>query len=131
MNDLSKAAGSLKANWLEVGDESAGQRIDNFLVARLKGVPKSHIYRVLRSGEVRVNSGRIKPDYRLKVGDRIRIPPIRTSPSAPKAKPAEFPIVYEDAVLLVVDKPSGAAVHGGSGISFGVIESLRASRPQT
>ncbi|MEA3195085.1 MAG: rRNA pseudouridine synthase [Betaproteobacteria bacterium] len=131
MNDLSKAAGSLRANWLEAGEESAGQRIDNFLVARLKGVPKSHIYRVLRSGEVRVNSGRIKPDYRLKLGDKVRIPPMRVSPEKPKARPAEFPIVHEDAALLVVDKPSGVAVHGGSGVSFGVIESLRASRPQT
>jgi len=86
---------------------------------------------VLRSGEVRVNSGRIKPDYRLKIGDRIRIPPIRTSSTPPKAKAAEFPIVHEDAALLVIDKPAGVAVHGGSGVSFGVIESLRASRPQT
>jgi len=127
MNDLSKAA----VSYLEVGEESAGQRIDNFLVARLKGVPKSHIYRVLRSGEVRANSGRIKPDYRLKVGDRIRIPPVRVSQAKPKARPAEFPVVYEDAAILVVDKPSGVAVHGGSGVSFGVIESLRAARPQT
>ena len=127
MNDLSKA----RANWLEVGEESEAQRIDNFLVARLKGVPKSHIYRVLRSGEVRVNSGRIKPDYRLKVGDKVRIPPMRLSPEKPKARPAEFPIVHEDAALLVIDKPAGVAVHGGSGVSFGVIESLRASRPQT
>jgi 23S rRNA pseudouridine955/2504/2580 synthase len=127
MNDLSKA----RANWLEVGEESAAQRIDNFLVSRLKGVPKSHIYRVLRSGEVRVNSGRIKPDYRLKVGDKVRIPPMRLSPEKPKARPAEFPIVHEDAALLVIDKPVGVAVHGGSGVSFGVIESLRASRPQT
>jgi 23S rRNA pseudouridine955/2504/2580 synthase len=127
MNDLSKAA----VSYLEVGEESAGQRIDNFLVARLKGVPKSHIYRVLRSGEVRANSGRIKPDYRLKLGDRIRIPPVRVSAEKPKARPAELPIVHEDAAILVVDKPSGVAVHGGSGVSFGVIESLRAARPQT
>src|SRR5262245_27242345 len=128
MNDLSKA----RVSWAEVGEENASQRIDNFLVARLKGVPKSHIYRVLRSGEVRVNSGRVKPDYRLKIGDRIRIPPVRTASSAPrKAKPAEFPIVHEDPAILVVDKPAGVAVHGGSGVSFGVIESLRAARPQT
>jgi len=126
MNDLSKA----QAKWLEVGEESEAQRIDNFLVARLKGVPKSHIYRVLRSGEVRVNSGRIKPDYRLKVGDKVRIPPMRVSSEKPKARPGEFPIVHEDEALLVVDKPSGVAVHGGSGVSFGVIESLRAARPQ-
>src|SRR6266581_4375943 len=83
MNDLSKA----RATWLEVGEESAAQRIDNFLFRRLKGVPKSHVYRVLRSGEVRVNSGRVKPEYRLKVGDRIRIPPVRTSGEKAKARP--------------------------------------------
>src|SRR6185503_9968439 len=87
--------------------------------------------RVLRSGEVRVNSGRVKPEYRLQPGDRVRVPPIRVSQQQrPKAKPAEFPVVHEDAAILVVDKPSGVAVHGGSGVSFGVIESLRASRPQ-
>ena len=126
MNDLSKA----RATWLEVGEESAAQRIDNFLFRQLKGVPKSHVYRVLRSGEVRVNSGRVKPDYRLQTGDRIRIPPVRTSSKTVRARPAEFPIVYEDAALLVLDKPAGTAVHGGSGVSFGVIESLRAARPQ-
>jgi 23S rRNA pseudouridine955/2504/2580 synthase len=127
MNDLSKA----RVTWLEVGEESATQRIDNFLLRRLKGVPKSHVYRVLRSGQVRVNSGRVKPEYRLQLGDRIRLPPVRVSEPKPNhAKPAEFPIVYEDAALLVVDKPSGTAVHGGSGVSFGVIESLRAARPQ-
>ena len=130
MNDLSKAAGAPKVSWLEVGEESAAQRIDNFLIARLKGVPKSHVYRVLRSGEVRVNSGRVKPDYRLKVGDKIRIPPVRVSTAKPKARPAEFPIAHEDDAILVVDKPAGVAVHGGSGVSFGVIESLRAARPQ-
>jgi len=126
MNDLSKA----RATWLEVGEESAAQRIDNFLLRRLKGVPKSHVYRVLRSGQVRVNSGRVKPEYRLQAGDRIRIPPVRTAAKPPTAKPAEFPIVHEDAALLVIDKPAGVAVHGGSGVSFGVIESLRAARPQ-
>ena len=126
MNDLSKA----RARWLEVGEEAAAQRVDNFLLRHLKGVPKSHVYRVLRSGEVRVNSARVKPDYRLQPGDRVRLPPIRVSISkAPKAKPAEFPIVYEDAALLALDKPAGVAVHGGSGVSFGVIESLRAARP--
>ena len=127
MNDLSKA----RATWLEVGEESAAQRIDNFLLRRLKGVPKSHVYRVLRSGEVRVNSGRVKPEYRLKPGDRIRLPPVRVSErKAPIAQPLEFPVVYEDAALLVIDKPAGVAVHGGSGVSYGVIESLRAARPQ-
>ena len=126
MNDLSKA----RATWLEVGEESAAQRIDNFLLRRLKGVPKSHVYRVLRSGEVRVNSGRVRPDYRLQVGDRIRVPPIRIAPRPALARPSQFPIVFEDAALLVIDKPAGVAVHGGSGVSYGVIESLRAARPQ-
>src|SRR5438128_9079380 len=126
MNDLSKA----RATWLEVGEESAAQRIDNFLLRRLKGVPKSHVYRVLRSGQVRVNSGRVGPDYRLQMGDRVRLPPVRVSTAVKPAKPAEFPVVYEDAALLVIDKPAGVAVHGGSGVSYGVIESLRAARPQ-
>src|SRR3989441_13237656 len=126
MNDLSKA----RATWLEVGEESAAQRIDNFLLRRLKGVPKSHVYRVLRSGQVRVNSGRVAPDYRLKIGDRVRLPPVRVSTAVKTAKPAEFPVVHEDASILVVDKPAGVAVHGGSGVSFAVIESLRAARPQ-
>jgi 23S rRNA pseudouridine955/2504/2580 synthase len=127
MNDLSKA----RANTLQVGEEAAAQRIDNFLLRHLKGVPKSHVYRVLRSGEVRVNSGRVKPEYRLQAGDRVRVPPIRTSQkSSSKAKPVSFPVVYEDPALLVVDKPAGVAVHGGSGVSFGVIESLRAARPE-
>jgi 23S rRNA pseudouridine955/2504/2580 synthase len=127
MNDLSKA----RATTLEVGEEAAAQRIDNFLLRHLKGVPKSHVYRVLRSGEVRVNSGRVKPEYRLQPGDRVRVPPIRVSQEQKtRAKPAEFPVVHEDGALLVVDKPAGVAVHGGSGVSYGVIESLRASRPQ-
>ena len=128
MKDLSKP----QVTWLEVGEEGDAQRIDNFLLRRLKGVPKSHVYRVLRSGEVRVNSGRVKPEYRLRVGDRVRVPPVRVSASGPRpqSQPAEFPVVYEDPSLLVVDKPSGVAVHGGSGVSYGVIESLRAARPQ-
>ncbi|MGQ0547928.1 MAG: RluA family pseudouridine synthase [Betaproteobacteria bacterium] len=130
MNDLSKAAARPGVTWLEVGEEAAAQRIDNFLLRRLKGVPKSHVYRVLRSGEVRVNSGRVKPEYRLKAGDRIRVPPIRVAAAPPAAKPAVFPVVFEDSSLLVIDKPAGVAVHGGSGVSFGVIESLRAARPQ-
>jgi 23S rRNA pseudouridine955/2504/2580 synthase len=128
MKDLSKA----RATLLEVGEEGDAQRIDNFLLRRLKGVPKSHVYRVLRSGEVRVNSGRVKPDYRLQIGDKVRVPPVRVA--SPAAKPAPralaLPVIYEDDALLVVDKPSGIAVHGGSGISYGVIESLRAERPR-
>ena len=130
MNDLSKATATLKATTVEVGEESEAQRIDNFLLRTLKGVPKSHVYRVLRSGEVRVNSGRVKPDYRLQAGDRVRIPPIRTAAKPPTARPLPLSIAYEDSSLLVIDKPSGVAVHGGSGVSFGVIESMRAARPQ-
>ena len=131
MNDLSKAAARPRATWLEVGEDAEAQRIDNFLLKRLKGVPKSHVYRVLRSGEVRVNSGRVKPEYRLRVGDRVRVPPIRTSTREPRlARPLDLPIVFEDSALIVIDKPAGLAVHGGSGVSFGVIESLRAARPQ-
>ncbi|HEX5092497.1 MAG TPA: RluA family pseudouridine synthase [Burkholderiales bacterium] len=128
MNDLSKA----RATQLEVDEEGAAQRIDNFLLRRLKGVPKSHVYRVLRSGEVRVNSARVKPDYRLQAGDRVRIPPVRiaSAPPPPRApRLPSLPVVYEDAALLVIDKPSGVAVHGGSGVSYGAIEALRAQRP--
>ena len=128
MNDLNKP----RATTVEIGEEAAAQRIDNFLLRTLRGVPKSHVYRVLRSGEVRVNSGRVGPDYRLQIGDRVRVPPVRVSTSTKvPPKPAEFPIAHEDASILVVDKPAGVAVHGGSGVSYGVIESLRASRPQT
>jgi 23S rRNA pseudouridine955/2504/2580 synthase len=128
MNDLSKA----RATLLEVGEEGDAQRIDNFLLRRLKGVPKSHVYRVLRSGEVRVNSGRVKPDHRLRVGDKVRVPPVRLPTPAVRAapQPLDLPVVFEDDALLVVDKPSGVAVHGGSGVSYGVIESLRAERPR-
>ena len=131
MKQLSKET----VNWLEVGAEEAGQRIDNYLIRWLKGVPKSHVYRILRSGEVRVNKGRIGPDYRVQTDDKVRIPPIRTAErvvaAAPKAGArVEVDILYEDAALLVINKPSGLAVHGGSGISFGAIEQLRAARPQ-
>jgi 23S rRNA pseudouridine955/2504/2580 synthase len=127
MNDLSKA----RATLLEVGEEGAAQRIDNFLLRRLKGVPKSHVYQVLRSGQVRVNSARVKPDYRLQMGDRVRIPPVRLGarPRPPPARLPELPVVHEDAALLVIDKPAGLAVHGGSGLSYGAIEALRAARP--
>jgi 23S rRNA pseudouridine955/2504/2580 synthase len=129
MNDLSKP----RVLWLEVGEEGAAQRIDNFLIRRLKGVPKSHVYRVLRSGEVRVNSGRVKPEYRLQPGDRVRVPPVRVSERLhpEKPRPLHLPVAFEDAALIVIDKPAGVAVHGGSGVSYGVIESLRAERPQS
>jgi 23S rRNA pseudouridine955/2504/2580 synthase len=119
-----------QAQFVTITEEEAGQRIDNYLLRVCKGVPKSHIYRILRSGEVRVNKGRIDQLYRLVEGDLVRIPPIRVAEKAESNVPAaEFAIIYEDAQLLVIDKPAGVAVHGGSGVSFGVIEQLRASRP--
>jgi 23S rRNA pseudouridine955/2504/2580 synthase len=114
-----------------ISEEEAGQRIDNFLLRICKGVPKSHIYRVLRSGEVRVNKGRIDQTYRLAQGDLVRIPPVRVADKPSQAVPgAKFKILLEDNYLLVIDKPAGVAVHGGSGVSYGVIEQLRAARPQ-
>ncbi|MDN5843432.1 MAG: RluA family pseudouridine synthase [Alcaligenaceae bacterium] len=109
----------------------AGQRLDNFLLRECKGVPKSHIYKAIRSGQVRVNKGRVAAEYRLQEGDMLRIPPLRMPDpdQRPYVPPAVFPVVYEDEALLVVDKPAGVAVHGGSGVSFGVIEQLRAARP--
>ena len=114
-----------------VTDEDAGQRIDNYLFRCLKGVPKSHIYRILRSGEFRVNSKRVEATYRLAAGDMLRIPPVRVSEKQERRLPAfDLPILHEDDCLIAIDKPEGVAVHGGSGVSFGVIEQLRASRPQ-
>jgi 23S rRNA pseudouridine955/2504/2580 synthase len=118
------------AQFVTITEEEAGQRIDNYLLRVCKGVPKSHIYRILRSGEVRVNKGRIDQLYRLESGDVVRIPPMRVAERAPnKAPGAEFGTVFEDSHLLVIDKPAGIAVHGGSGVSYGVIEQLRAARP--
>ena len=131
MNELSKNA----VSWITVDDEAAGQRLDNFLLRTLKGVPKSHIYRIVRSGEVRVNKGRVGPDARLAAGDVLRIPPTRTAHSAAPAVRSRVvstfkpPILLEDEWLIAVDKPAGLAVHGGSGIALGLIEQLRASRP--
>jgi 23S rRNA pseudouridine955/2504/2580 synthase len=131
MKGLSKDS----ATWHEVEVESAGQRVDNYLTKRLKGVPKSHIYRILRNGEVRINSRRVGPDYRVQEGDRLRLPPLRTA--KPAAEPRHAPmyrlkadVIYEDDLLLVINKPAGMAVHGGSGISRGVIEQLRLERPE-
>ncbi|MEX5748244.1 RluA family pseudouridine synthase [Massilia sp. X63] len=123
---------TIQAQFVTITEEEAGQRIDNYLLRVCKGVPKSHIYRILRSGEVRVNKGRIDQLYRLAEGDLVRIPPIRIAEKASQqATPGvEFPIVFEDMHLLVIDKPAGVAVHGGSGVSYGVIEQLRAARPQ-
>lgn len=131
MNDLSKAAVAL----VTVDEGGEGQRIDNFLAKQLKGVPKSHLYRILRSGEVRVNSKRVDATCRLVLGDVVRIPPIRVAapaakPQAPLTSKFEGKVIYEDDALLVIDKPAGIAVHGGSGISRGVIEQLRLERPQ-
>jgi 23S rRNA pseudouridine955/2504/2580 synthase len=118
------------AQFVTITEEEAGQRIDNYLLRVCKGVPKSHIYRILRSGEVRVNKGRIDQLYRLESGDVVRIPPVRLAERpANKAPGAEFSIMFEDNHLLVIDKPAGIAVHGGSGVSYGVIEQLRAARP--
>lgn len=120
-----------QAQFVTITEEEAGQRIDNYLLRICKGVPKSHVYRILRSGEVRVNKGRIDQMYRLESGDVVRIPPVRIAEKSSQAAVpgAEFAILHEDAHLLIIDKPCGVAVHGGSGVSYGVIEQLRASRP--
>lgn len=126
-----------QVTWQTITADYAGQRVDNYLMAQLKGVPKSLVYRILRKGEVRVNKKRVKPDYKLQDGDLLRIPPVRVAeanplPSANLAmvKQLEQQVLYEDDVLLVLNKPAGLAVHGGSGLQFGLIESLRALRPQ-
>lgn len=143
-----------QATLVTVDEDYAGQRLDNFLIRQLKGVPKTHVYRIIRSGEVRVNKGRAQADTRVEAGDVVRLPPVRTSERADQkalamlnivtevarhgasstvggyAPPAEFPILFEDDFLLAIDKPAGVAVHGGSGVSFGVIEQLRMARPQ-
>jgi 23S rRNA pseudouridine955/2504/2580 synthase len=126
---------AVSASHITVDEESAGQRLDNFLIRHLKGVPKTHIYRIIRSGEVRRNKGRVAAQDRVQTGDVLRVPPIRTSERSETqlAHPAparDFPVVYEDEAFLAIDKPAGVAVHGGSGISFGVIEQLRQARPQ-
>ena len=130
-----------QAKTLKVDDDSAGQRLDNYLLRHLKGVPKTHVYRIIRSGEVRVNKGRAGPDDRVQAGDLVRLPPVRVSErmagkaqqmaAVARAVPAQqFGVLFEDDQLLAIDKPAGVAVHGGSGVSFGVIEQLRMARPQ-
>jgi 23S rRNA pseudouridine955/2504/2580 synthase len=121
-----------KVTWIDVAEEEAGQRIDNYLLARLKGVPKTHVYRILRSGEVRINSKRVEPSQRVVAGDRIRVPPVRVAERDEDVPAPHFrmPILFEDEAFLALDKPSGLAVHGGSGVAHGVIESLRAMRPE-
>ena len=120
--------------WIKIGPDADGQRLDNYLFRIAKGVPKSHLYRIVRGGEVRVNKKRVTVDTRLTLGDELRVPPIRVSELPKKEAPRpiddiELPILYEDEHILVVDKPAGLAAHGGSGISFGLIERLRAARP--
>ncbi|MBC7184932.1 MAG: 23S rRNA pseudouridine(955/2504/2580) synthase, partial [Marinobacter sp.] len=124
--------------WVTVDEDNEGQRVDNFLLAQLRGVPKSIIYRVVRKGEVRVNKGRVKPDTRLKTGDQVRIPPVTRKEKPVQVAPGsrvqgvmEAAVVFENDQMLVVNKPSGIAVHGGSGLSFGLIEVLRSARPST
>lgn len=128
-------AGNNSVTHVVITEEEQGQRLDNFLIRRCKGVPKSHLYRILRSGEVRVNSRRVDATYRLCTGDNLRIPPMRIAErpqnevdEAAKQR-VDLPIIYEDDAMLVIDKPEGIAVHGGSGVSFGVIEALRRQRP--
>ena len=118
-----------------VDENSDGQRLDNFLMRQLKGVPKTHVYRIIRSGEVRINKGRVQADARVQTGDVVRLPPVRVSDKIAEkldnpAPAREFPILLEDDHLIAIDKPAGVAVHGGSGVSFGVIEQLRRARPQ-
>lgn len=132
---VADAAGRSVVN-LTIDEERAGQRLDNFLLARLKGVPKSHVYRIIRSGEVRVNKGRAKPTQKLMLGDVVRIPPVRVAtPEAPLPVSSALEerlarcLLYEDEGLLIYNKPAGLAVHGGSGISLGLIETLRSLRP--
>lgn len=134
MSETTKNSSAVR--FIDVDADTAGQRIDNFLLHQLKGVPKSFVYRILRKGEVRVNKGRVKAPYRLQQGDRIRVPPLRLPTVKPLAEPGkrlqaqlERSIVYEDERFLVLNKPSGLAVHGGSGLNFGVIEVLRQLRP--
>jgi 23S rRNA pseudouridine955/2504/2580 synthase len=131
-----------KAKFITVDEDSVGQRLDNFLIRQLKGVPKTHVYRIIRSGEVRVNNGRAAADTRVSAGDLIRLPPVRISERVAEKADAmaqaqlawaparDFPVLLEDDHLIALDKPAGVAVHGGSGVSFGVIEQLRMARPQ-
>ena len=132
MSDESPTAG---VRLVTVDDNNDGQRLDNFLLGLLKGVPRSWVYRVLRTGEVRVNKGRCKPSLRLRAGDQVRVPPVRVAEREPGVAPRglidtiEKSIIYEDDLIIGLNKPSGVAVHGGSGLSFGVIETLRSARP--
>ena len=129
----SSAQAAPQARLLTIGADSDGQRLDNFLMRECRGVPKTHLYKAIRSGEVRVNRGRAKADTRVHAGDVVRIPPLRLPvepTTAPQAPAREFVVLYEDEHLLVVNKPAGVAVHGGSGVQHGLIEQLRSARPQ-
>lgn len=147
MNDHVKSASVAEAatggtpdkgvSYVEAGEGDVGQRLDNYLMRVLKTIPKSHVYRVLRKGEVRVNGKRAKPETRLALGDRVRIPPLRIDDKPTQVKPSaslqqfiSAAMLHEDKDLLIVNKPAGVAVHGGSGLAFGVIEALRAARPE-
>jgi 23S rRNA pseudouridine955/2504/2580 synthase len=130
-----KAGQRPRVRYVDVAEDEAGQRIDNYLMSRLKGLPKSRVYRLLRRGEVRVNRGRVQPTYRIQAGDVVRIPPVQLDAPAAGDAPAAATrdyllsrILFEDSRLIVLDKPAGMAVHGGSGLSFGVVEALRAAR---
>lgn len=130
MKELSKIP---EVRYEVVGDEAEGQRIDNWLLKQCKGVPKSHVYRILRSGEVRVNKKRVDATFRLSIGDQVRIPPVRMAQTDPAERPVPgraFDVAFEDECLVAVVKPAGVAVHGGSGVSFGVIEQMRSHRPE-
>ncbi len=135
MSESPRTAAPVQVRVVDVAQDDAGQRIDNFLMRRLRGVPRSRIYRILRRGEVRVNGGRIQAGHRLAAGDKVRIPPIRISSPSVTAVPVslrkrlEAAVIHEDARLIVIDKPAGMAVHGGSGLSFGLIESMRRLKP--
>ena len=133
----SERAGAQPARHRDIDAERAGQRLDNYLLGELKGVPRSHVYRLIRSGQVRVNSGRTSPSYRLQAGDRVRVPPVGLRPAVPAtATPDRLEwlnerILHEDSRILVLDKPAGLAVHGGSNVSLGCIEALRLLRPDS
>jgi 23S rRNA pseudouridine955/2504/2580 synthase len=119
-----------QVSYVTVGPDAAGQRLDNFLLRLARGVPQSHVYRIVRSGEVRVNKSRASADQRLAEGDQVRIPPLRTAaPAPPPLRPQMPPVLFEDEHLIAVDKPAGVAAHGGSGIAHGLIEMVRAARP--
>jgi 23S rRNA pseudouridine955/2504/2580 synthase len=136
--DSTTAAPSSAVEIVQVGSGQEGQRIDNFLIGHAKGVPRGHLYRVLRRGQVRVNKGRVKPSYKLRLGDLVRIPPMRVAERATPVRPPRAPlrhleaaVLYEDERLIGLNKPSGMAVHGGSGLSWGLIEAMRVLRPNT